>query len=136
MLFYIVFPVRVDHTGLHTVRQGRVEVFVNGIWGLVCANDWDTFDATVVCQEMHLGTNGTAYQVTNNGSGILWLSEVGCMGNESHLSQCPHNGIGVMGNCGQLSSFAGVKCFGKTGYCYQKLGRYVNIIWLSEASLN
>ena len=131
-----MFPVRVDHTGLNTVRQGRVEVFINGIWGLVCANDWDTFDATVVCQEMHLGTNGTAYQVTNNDSGILWLSEVGCVGNESHLSQCPHNGIGVMRNCGQLSSFAGVKCFGKTEYCYQKLGRYVNIIWLSEASLN
>ena len=93
-------------------------MFINGIWGLVCANDWDTFDATVVCQETHLGTNGTAYQVTNNGSGTLWLSGVGCVGNESHLSQCPHNGIGVMGNCDQLSGFAGVTCFGETGYSF------------------
>jgi len=105
-----VFPVRVNYTGLHTVKQGRVEVFFSGIWGLVCASDWDMFDATVVCQETHLGDNGTAYQVTNNGSGTLWLSGVGCVGNESHLSQCPHNGIGVMSNC---DHFAGVHCYGK-----------------------
>jgi len=90
-----------------------VEVFINGVWGLVCANDWDTFDATVVCRQTSLGTNGTAYQVTNNGSGTLWLSGVGCVGNESRLSQCPHNGIGVMSNCDQLSGFAGVHCSGE-----------------------
>ena len=114
-MIFVVFPVRVNHTGLHTFRVGIVEVFINGVWGLVCANDWDTFDATVVCNETNLGTNGTVYQVTNNGSGTLWLSGVGCMGNESHLSQCPHNGIGV-DNCDQLSGFAGVNCTGKSTF--------------------
>ena len=114
-----MIPVRVNHTRLHDVRQGRVEVFINGVWGLVCANDWDTFDATVVCNETSLGTIGTVYQVTNNGSGTLWLSGVDCVGNEPHLSQCPHNGIGVIGNCDRLSGFAGVQCTGKTGCnCY------------------
>ena len=110
LIFYTGFDVRVVLQLSSNIRQGRVEVFINGIWGLVCANDWDTFDVTVVCRETSLGTNGTAYQVTNNGSGTLWLSGVGCVGNESHLSQCPHNGIG---NCDQLSGFAGVTCFGE-----------------------
>ena len=40
----------------------------------------------------------------------FWLSGVDCMGNETHLSSCPHNGIGVVDNC---LFAAGVKCYGE-----------------------
>ena len=88
-----------------------MEIFNNGQWGFVCANGWDTYDAIVVCQEEKLGSNGTAIQYTNNQTEILWLSGVDCVGNESQLSSCPHNGLGVVDECMLI---AGVECFGKT----------------------
>ena len=94
-------------------RTGRVEILNNGQWTLVCANGWDTqdaTDATVVCQEKNLGTNGTATQIANNQTGRLWLSGVGCIGNEPQLSTCIHSGIGVIEDCPFV---AGVECFGK-----------------------
>ena len=84
----------------------------NGQWGLVCADGWDTHDAIVVCQEEGLGNNGTAikFPYNNNETETVWLSGVDCMGNESQLSFCPHNGIGVVEDCEVV---AGVECFGK-----------------------
>ena len=106
-----------------SLRKGRVEIYNKGRWGLVCSNGWDTHDATVVCQETNLGTNGIATQLMFNRTETLWLSGVECMGNESQLSFCPHNGIGVLEDC---TFVAGVECFGKTKnikflFCLQKL---------------
>ena len=92
------------------LRKGRVEIYNNGQWGLVCADGWDTQDATVVCQEENLGSNGNAMQVAYNKTETLWISGVNCIGNESQLSFCPHNGIGILDNCAFV---AGVECFGK-----------------------
>ena len=110
---YIGFSVRVQGTLGETLRQGRVEIFNNGQWELVCADGWDTHDAIVVCQEERLGNNGTAikFPYNNDETETLWLSGVECMGNESQLSFCPHNGIGMVEDC---EFAAGVECFGNT----------------------
>ena len=96
-------------------RTGRVEMFNNGQWGLVCADGWDAHDAIVVCREERLGNNGTAIKVPYNQTETVWLSGVDCMGNESQLSFCPHNGIGVVEDC---EFIAGVECFGKVPVAY------------------
>ena len=90
-------------------RTGRVEVRINGQWGLVCANEWDARDAMVVCREENLGSNGTVIEYNFSQTDTLWLSGVRCMGNESQLSYCPHNGLGLAEGC---TAVAGVKCFG------------------------
>ena len=91
-------------------RKGKVQIYNNGEWGLVCSDGWDSHDATVVCQEKLFGTNGNAIQVAYDNSETLWLSGVKCIGNESQLSFCPHTGIGIVDNC---TSVAGVECSGK-----------------------
>ena len=91
-------------------RKGRVEIYNNGERGLVCSNGWDAHDATVVCREKILGTNGNATKMTYNKTEAVWLNGVDCVGNESQLSLCSHNGIEVVTNC---TFIAGVECFGK-----------------------
>ena len=92
-------------------RNGRVEIHNDGKRGLVCSNGWDTRDATVVCQEKILGTNGTATQLTyNKTTERVWLNGVNCVGTESRLALCSHNGIAIVTNC---TFVAGVECFGK-----------------------
>ena len=93
--------------------EGRVEVYLNGEWGTVCDNDWDTTDATVVCQQLgHLravSTHGGAH--FGEGSGPIWYDNVDCVGDETNITQCSHSGIGVH-NCTH-SQDAGVVCGGK-----------------------
>ena len=92
------------------LQKSRVQIYNNGKWGLVCSNGWDSHDATVVCQEEKLGTNGYATRMTYNKTEIVLISGFNCVGDESQLSFCPHSGIGVVDNC---TLVAGVECFSK-----------------------
>lgn len=91
-------------------RSGRVEVLYNGEWGTVCDDAWDLIDADVVCRQ--LGFENAIQSYSNayfgQGSGRIWMDEVGCFGYESSISNCNHNGFGVH-DCSH-SEDAGVLC--------------------------
>ncbi|XP_051543862.1 deleted in malignant brain tumors 1 protein-like [Myxocyprinus asiaticus] len=90
--------------------SGRVEVLYNGTWGTVCDDNWDPTDGGVVCREMGCGIiiEATSVAYFGEGSGEIWMDEVGCDGAQSSLTECPANGWGIQ-DCNH-SEDAGVIC--------------------------
>jgi len=44
-------------TGGQSTNEGRVEICVDGVWGSVCDDHWDSSDARVVCRALGLSYN-------------------------------------------------------------------------------
>ncbi|CAB3997370.1 deleted in malignant brain tumors 1 -like, partial [Paramuricea clavata] len=89
---------------------GRVEVLHNGQWGTICDDSWDINDARVVCRQLGYTNAVKALQggFVPDGTGQIWLDNVGCSGSEQSLTNCPHRGWGTH-NCGHNED-AGVEC--------------------------
>ena len=89
---------------------GRLEVFHKGQWGTICDNYWSMNDAKVACRQLGYKNAVKAlkgHQIPD-GSGQIWLSNVGCTGREKGLGSCNHRGWGVH-SC-QHNRDAGVEC--------------------------
>ena len=100
--------------GSSSADKGVVEIMYQGVWGTICDDGWDDIDATVVCRELGF-LNGTVAEVLLAISqGPVWLNQVDCLGNESEILHCPHNGIGNVGNCSHDQD-AAVQCSGING---------------------
>lgn len=100
-------PVRL--VGGQNDREGRVEVYLNNIWGTVCDDDWDHDDAQVVCQSLGFPNFTGVARVAayfGQGSGPILLDNVRCNGNEVDIRNCSFTSNV---NCGH-SEDAGVIC--------------------------
>ena len=119
-------PVLVDDSAPGSLRlmggssdlEGRVEVFHNGRWGTVCSDLWDDRDAAVACRQLgyHGGTavvrTSRRFGGFGEGTGPIYLDDVGCRGNENRLIDCPRRGWAqTIGNhnCLHLED-AGARC--------------------------
>ena len=93
--------------------SGRVEINHAGHWGTVCDYSWNMNNAEVVCRQVGCGRALAALSRAHfgQGSGLIWLDNVRCSGNESSLTQCQHSGFGSH-YCGHYSD-VGVICSGK-----------------------
>ena len=100
-------PVRLANGGAY---YGRVEVFLNGIWGTVCDDYWEIKESHVVCRELGFPSASSALPEAayGRGSGPVWLDDVNCQGGEASLLDCRHRGWGVV-NCGNHED-VGVIC--------------------------
>ncbi|XP_060591027.1 deleted in malignant brain tumors 1 protein-like isoform X2 [Ruditapes philippinarum] len=105
-----------------TRYSGRVEVYHGGVWGTVCDDSFDDFDAKVVCGMLGFSTT-YAKAWTNahygSGSGCITIDNLECSGNENDIGQCRSNGW-FNHNCGHQED-AGVDCYDSTTLMYTKL---------------
>ncbi|CAJ1063817.1 deleted in malignant brain tumors 1 protein-like [Xyrichtys novacula] len=107
-------PVRLVDAGSRC--SGRVEVYHDGRWGTVCDDDWDMLDAQVVCRQLDCGRALSAPQSATfgEGNGPIWLDDVGCLGNETSITDCRHPGFDVH-NCDHGED-ASVTCEGEPDF--------------------
>ncbi|XP_072439762.1 scavenger receptor cysteine-rich type 1 protein M160-like [Chiloscyllium punctatum] len=83
--------------------SGRVEVYRKSSWGAVCDSSSAQATASIVCRGLNCGaalsaTNGSYY--SGEGTGIIWLDNMQCVGTEPALDQCIANPR-VENNCTQ-----------------------------------
>lgn len=87
---------------------GRVEVYIDGVWGTVCDDFWNLQDANVVCRQLGFpkAISAPLYSAFGGGSDPTHLDDVKCTGEETNLLSCNHT---RKENCDH-SEDAGVVC--------------------------
>ncbi|XP_031555779.1 deleted in malignant brain tumors 1 protein-like, partial [Actinia tenebrosa] len=92
-----------------TPNEGSVEVRYKGTWGTICNEDWNIWDAYVVCHKLNYSKAVTATTASVKGTGSIWLKGLRCLGYEETVDKCRHAGWGNTGGCDH-SRDAGVVC--------------------------
>ena len=97
--------------------RGYVEALgTNGQWGGICDDNFDIYDAQVVCrmlgyafarEALVFSTADDLYGTAPSGDTFV-LDELNCHGNEESVFDCPHNGEWEE-NC-EKEEIAGVQC--------------------------
>ena len=121
--------------GGNNVREGRVEVCVDGQWGTICDNSWTSVNAQVVCSQIgqYSGKEQPACSICYNNSCVnkptagvpraeayygqgtvpVFFDSLTCKGSENQVTQC----LFTTGTSCAHSQDVGVQCVGMLAKC-------------------
>nr|XP_041573168.1 antigen WC1.1 [Taeniopygia guttata] len=101
-------------TGGDTACSGHLKVKKEETWATVCFSHIDFKTASVICNELECGQAVDTLRGTHSGDRheLIWQEEFHCVGNETHLADCPRN----MHHTNTCSHDATVVCSGYGGY--------------------
>ncbi|NWT91567.1 C163A protein, partial [Urocynchramus pylzowi] len=101
-------------TGGDTACSGHLKVKKEETWATVCFSHIDFKTASVICNELKCGQAVDTLRGTHFGDRheLIWQEEFHCVGNETHLAECPRN----MHHTNTCSHDATVVCSGYGGY--------------------
>ncbi|NXY10294.1 C163A protein, partial [Pteruthius melanotis] len=101
-------------TGGDTACSGHLKVKQEETWAAVCFSHIDFKTASAVCNELECGQAVDTLRGTHFGDRheLIWQEEFHCVGNETHLADCPRN----FHHTNTCSHDATVVCSGYGGY--------------------
>lgn len=110
---------------------GIVQVLYNNQWGTVCHHEFDLDDAKVACRQLGFTKAVGSWQYGHlQSGGKVWLDYMACIGSESSLQSCSHNGWGrTNSHCSGHAYDAVVMCSGYKGTCKFFFGE-INFVYL------
>ena len=87
---------------------GRLQVYYDGQWGLVCEGNFGREEAQVACRQLGFADGEEGFGGAGSGGLPFWLKGVQCQGTESRLVNCSHRGLQEH-SCGSFD-ITGVEC--------------------------
>ncbi|XP_056409827.1 T-cell differentiation antigen CD6-like isoform X2 [Hyla sarda] len=122
-------------TGSSGHCAGRVEIFMDGVWGSVCHDGWDALDAEVTCRQLKCGSALSALRGSHFGSGPPRIHQNGavCRGTENFLWECkeigkrecsPGEHAGVI-----CTEYRKVRLSGGSNNCSGRVEVYLHGVW-------
>ena len=87
---------------------GRLQVYHDGRWGLVCEGNFGREEAQVACRQLGYVDGEEGFGGAGSGGLPFWLKGVQCDGTEPRLVDCVHRGLQAH-YCGSFD-IAGVEC--------------------------
>ena len=87
---------------------GRLQVYHDGQWGLVCEGNFGREEAQVACRQLGFADGEEGFGGAGSGGLPFWLKGVQCQGTESRLVNCSHRGLQEH-SCGSFD-ITGVEC--------------------------
>ena len=94
--------------GVYGGSYGRLQVYHDGQWGLVCEGNFGREEAQVACRQLGFADGEEGFGGAGSGGLPFWLKGVQCQGTESRLVNCLHRGLQEH-SCGSFD-IAGVEC--------------------------
>ena len=94
--------------GVYGGAFGRLQVYHDGQWGLVCEGKFGREAAQVACRQLGFADGEEGYGGAGSGGLPFWLKDVKCDGTESRLVDCLHRGLQEH-YCGSFD-ITGVEC--------------------------
>ena len=92
----------------------------SGFKGIICSDDWDLDDATVMCRTLgQLPASAVFHRNTQRTMGAPLLNNVNCTGDEKDIHDCSNSGWGPNDRWKACALGAGVVCGPPKGKRYE-----------------